>query len=47
MIVEFTFGSQRSIGKPGTANDDRYDLNKKCNEKASVEVITGIINGGN
>ena len=46
MIVEFTFGSQRSIGKPGTAND-RYDLNKKCNEKASVEVITGIINGGN
>jgi len=35
-----------SIGKPGTANDDRYDLNKKCDENASVEVITGIINGG-
>ncbi len=35
-----------SIGKPRTANDDRYDLNKKCDENASVEVITGIINGG-
>ena len=35
-----------SIGKPGTANDGRYDLNKKCDENASVEVITGIINGG-
>ena len=28
-----------SIGKPGTANDDRYDLNKKCDENASVEII--------
>ena len=35
-----------SIGKPGTANDDRYDLNKKCDENASVERITVIINGG-
>lgn len=35
-----------SIGKPRTANDDRYDLNKKCDENASVEVITRIINGG-
>ena len=35
-----------SIRKPRTANDDRYDLNKKCDENASVEIITGIINGG-
>lgn len=35
-----------SIRKPRTANDDRYDLNKKCDENASVEVITRIINGG-
>lgn len=35
-----------SIGKPRATNDDRYDLNKKCDENASVEVITRIINGG-
>ncbi len=34
-----------SVYKPGTANDDRYDLNKKCDENASVEDITGIVNG--
>ena len=35
-----------SIGKPSTVNDDSADLNKKCDENASVEEITKIVNGG-
>lgn len=33
-----------SIYKPKTANDDRFDLNKKCDNNESVEDITFIIN---
>lgn len=35
-----------SVYKPDTAkNSDIFDLNKKCDENASVEDITGIVNG--
>ena len=34
-----------SIYKPNTANDDRFNLNLKCDEGASVMKITGIIKG--
>lgn len=35
-----------SVYKPNTAkNSDIFDLNKKCDEYASVEDITGIVNG--
>ena len=34
-----------SVYKPSTANDDRFDFNKKCDENALVEDITGIVNG--
>lgn len=35
-----------SIYKPSTANDDSFNLNKKCDEGESTTVITKIINGG-
>ena len=35
-----------SVFKPSTAeNSDIFDLNKKCDENASVEDITEIVNG--
>lgn len=34
-----------SIYKPSTASDDRFNLNKKCDDGKSVEEITGIIKG--
>lgn len=33
-----------SIYKPSTAGDDRYNLNQKCDDNESVEVISRIIN---
>lgn len=35
-----------SIFKPSTANDDRFDLNKKCDNNESVAAITKVVNGG-
>ena len=35
-----------SVFKPESANDDRFNLNKKCDENAGVYEITGIINSG-
>ncbi len=33
-----------SVYKPESANDDRFNLNRKCDENAGVYEITGIIN---
>jgi len=33
-----------SIYKPGTAGDDRYNFNRKCDANESVETISRIIN---
>lgn len=33
-----------SIYKPSTAGDGSYDLNQKCDDNESVEVISRIIN---
>lgn len=34
-----------SIYKPNSANDDRFDTNRKCDERKSVKVITDIVKG--
>lgn len=34
-----------SVYKPGTAQDDSFDLNKKCDENESVREITKTLNG--
>lgn len=36
-----------SVYKPQTANDDRYNLNKMCDEGYSVQQITAIVRGSN